>query len=152
MKNGKTDPFSYGDLPDLVGYQLRRTQKAVFQHFSGSLAEVGVSPGQFGVLTLIEANEGLSQSALARILGIERSTMVAVIDALEAKGWIERTLSETDRRSNALMLTKSGARLLKKARPLLAGHETEITADLSADEKRVLLELLQRVATNAENS
>ena len=85
-----------GMLPELVGYHLRRTQNAVFNHFIDNLAEEGISPGQFGVLTLIDANEGLSQTQLAKTLKIERSTMVAVIDRLETEGWGDRKPSKTD--------------------------------------------------------
>ena len=148
-KQPTAENVRYGELPDLVGYQLRRTQKAVFGHFSRRLAGIGLSPGQFGVLTLIDANTGLSQSALAAILGIERSTMVAVIDSLEGKGWVERKPSVTDRRSYALRLTKKGATLLKRARPKVADHERDIAADLSDDEQAVLIDLLGRIATAA---
>ncbi len=138
-----------GMLPELVGYHLRRAQNAVFNHFIDSLADQGVSPGQFGVLTLIDANEGLSQSELARTLKIERSTMVAVIDRLEAQGWVDRKLSETDRRSYALALTKAGTELLSRARPLVRDHERRINADLGKAEKAMLIDLLDRVASAA---
>ncbi len=148
--SGKPVSGNFGSLPGLVGYHLRRAQKAVFNHFSHSLADLGISPGQFGVLTLIEVNEGLGQSALASILGIERSTMVAVIDGLEAKGWVERQVSETDRRSKTLILTKAGVKLLKRAGPQVADHERQINAELSGKEKDQLIRLLGRVADAAE--
>ncbi len=138
-----------GMLPELVGYHLRRTQNAVFNHFIDNLAEEGISPGQFGVLTLIDANEGLSQSQLAKTLKIERSTMVAVIDRLETEGWVDRKPSKTDKRSYALALTKAGAELLSRARPRVRHHEQRINAGLSADEKTLLIDLLDRVAIAA---
>lgn len=148
-QDGRAPDPGFGVLPELVGYHLRRAQKAVFGHFSESLADLGLSPGQFGVLTLIDANTGLSQSALAGILGIERSTMVAVIDGLEASGWVERKPSATDRRSYALRLTADGTALLKRARPEVAKHEREIGAGLSDAEKVQLIDLLNCVASAA---
>ena len=150
-KPKRNDPSATdrGMLPELVGYHLRRAQNAVFNHFIDSLTDHGVSPGQFGVLTLIDANEGLSQSALAKTLGIERSTMVAVIDRLEAQGWVDRKLSETDRRSYALALTGAGTELLSRARSQVRSHERHINADLSDAEKAMLIDLLDRVARAA---
>jgi len=145
-----SEDVDQGELPDLVGYHLRRAQKAVFGHFSDSLSEVGISPGQFGVLTLIDANQGLSQSALAKILGIERSTMVAVIDRLETQNWVERKVSKTDRRSYALALTQAGTALLGQVRPLVVDHEAQISAGLSDTEKAQLIDFLDRVTAATE--
>ncbi len=144
--------INHGVLTELVGYGLRRAQAAVFSHFLGSVGKLGVSPGQFGVLVLIKENRGLSQSALAKALGIERSTMVAVIDRLESQGLVERVTSETDRRSYALALTPEGAELLARVTPLVRPHERQIAARLSAREKVMLMEMLERVAGAAGRS
>ncbi len=135
----------YGVLTELVGYHLRRAQAAVFSHFLDHIGGHGVTPGQFGVLVLIDANAGLSQSALAKALGIKRSTMVAVIDRLEQLGWVERVASVTDRRSYALALTKAGTDILSQVTPLVRGHERHINAELSGQEKATLIALLDRV-------
>ncbi|MCH7543262.1 MAG: MarR family transcriptional regulator [Proteobacteria bacterium] len=144
--------IDYGILTGLVGYRLRRAQAAVFGHFLDSVGEHGVTPGQFGVLILIEANPRLSQSALAEALGIERSTMVTVIDRLESRGWVARKSSKTDRRSYALALTKAGAGLLARVTPLVRRHERQFNAGLGKEEKAVLIELLERVAAAAGRS
>jgi DNA-binding MarR family transcriptional regulator len=143
------DQINYGILTGLVGYGLRRAQAVVFNNFLGSVGKQGVSPGQFGVLVLIKENTGLSQSALAKALGIERSTMVAVIDRLESLGWVERVVSATDRRSYALSLSDTGVELLDRVIPLVRQHEAEIAARLSDDEKAMLIGLLERIAGNA---
>ena len=144
--------IDYGILTELVGYRLRRAQAAVFGHFLSSVGEHGVTPGRFGVLILIEANPGLSQSALAEALGIERSTMVTVIDRLESRGWVERISSKTDRRSYALALTAAGTDLLARATPLVRRHERQFNAGLSEEEKAALIELLERITGAAGRS
>jgi len=146
------DKIEYGVLTGLVGYGLRRAQAVVFSHFLNSVGKLGISPGQFGVLVLIKENTGLSQSALAKALGIERSTMVAVIDRLEAQGWVARVTSETDRRSYALALTSSGAKFLARVTPEVRAHERQIAARLSAQEKALLIEMLERIAGDTEAS
>ena len=140
------DRINYGVLTELVGYGLRRAQAAVFSHFLKSVGKTGVSPGQFGVLVVIKENAGLNQSALAKALGIERSTMVAVIDRLESHGWVERVNSETDRRSYALALTTAGVELVARVTPRVRSHERQIAAQLSEQEKVMLMEMLERVA------
>jgi len=120
-------------LPTLLGYHLRRAQITVFNDFVKTMSEVQITPGQFGVALLIYSNPGLTQSALARAVGIERSTMVAVIDALESRGLVERRPSPVDRRSYALVLSKQGEDLIDKLRPMVAGHEDRIAAKLSMD-------------------
>ena len=54
-----------GLLPTLLGYQLRRAQIAVFQDFARAMADFDITPGRFGVLEVIAANSGLSQSEAA---------------------------------------------------------------------------------------
>ncbi len=142
----------YGLLTELVGYRLRRAQAAVFSHFRDRIGGDGVTPGQFGVLVLIDANSGLSQSALAKALGIKRSTMVAVIDRLEQLGWVERMTSEADRRSYALTLTKKGTDILTRITPLVRGHEEHINTGLNEKEKATLIELLERVTHAAREA
>jgi DNA-binding MarR family transcriptional regulator len=132
-------------LPTLVGYHLRRAQITIFNDFVKTVGAVHVTPGQFGVALLICANPGLTQSALARAIGIERSTMVAVIDALESRNLVERRPSPIDRRSYALVLSDQGSVWLKKLKPLVEGHEEQISKNLSADEKAQLISLLSKI-------
>jgi DNA-binding MarR family transcriptional regulator len=139
-------------LTGLIGYSLRRAQAAGFNDFLNSPGLKGVSPGQFGVLVLIKENAGLNQSALARALGIERSTMVAVIDRLESQGWVKRVTSKTDRRSYELALTPPGAALLDRVTPEVRKHERNIADRLSAQEKNQLIDLMERVANGATRS
>ena len=138
--------FDYGLLPELIGYNLRRAHDRVVGDFMTAMAGHDVTPGQFGVLTLIEANSGLNQTQLGNAIGIDRSTVVAVIDRLEDRGLVERAPSPTDRRSYALRLSPDGARLLAVLRPLVRRHEARIAADLTADERETLRRLLRRVA------
>src|SRR5262245_22809891 len=61
-----------GILDGLLGYHLRRAQVAVFQDFALTMRGMGgVTPGQFGVLALIQANAGLTQSALGEAMGVD---------------------------------------------------------------------------------
>ena len=135
-----------GMLRTLLGYHLRRAQVAVFQHFTQAMGEADITPGQFGVLSVINGNPGLSQTQLGNALGIDRSTVVAVIDRLEGRGLVMRTASPTDRRSHALKLSEAGEALLKRLEVMVRAHEQHIARALSPDEQRQLIDLLDRVA------
>jgi len=137
--------IDYGMLTELVGYHLRRAQATVFDDFMRTMARDGVTPGQFGVLVLIQGNPGSTQSAIAKALGVERSTMVAVIDRLQEQGLVSREVAERDRRSYALRLTDAGAALTTRLRKRVRTHERRIAAALSEDEKRTLIGLLRRI-------
>ncbi len=132
-------------LPELVGFHLRRAQVSVFNRFGRVIARAGVTPGQFGILVLIGANSGLTQSSLAKAAGVERSTMVATIDTLERKKLTERSPSPVDRRSYALILTPEGKSLLTKLKRAVREHEKRILRDFNPEEKDKLMEFLYRI-------
>jgi DNA-binding MarR family transcriptional regulator len=134
-----------GILPELLGYHLRRAQLSVFADFARSMAGIDLTPGQFGVLARIAASPGLSQSALGRAVGIERSTVVAVIDRLEKRGLVVRGEAEGDRRANALGLSAEGQRLFREASRRVRAHERRIVRGLTPAETKSLLALLQKM-------
>jgi DNA-binding MarR family transcriptional regulator len=134
-----------GMLDDLLGYHLRRAQAAVFGDFMRTMANDRITPGQFGVLTLIDRNPDLNQSALARVLGIERSTMVAVIDRLEGRRLVARLESASDRRSYVLALTERGKSLLAEVKPKVRRHEKRISAGIEPDDVAALIGFLKRI-------
>ena len=136
-----------GLLPSLLGYVLRRTQSAVFDDFAATFTAAGeaLTPGEFGLLVLVDRNAGLSQMALARALGIDRSTLVPILDRLQARGLLMRHRSPTDGRTHALALTPVGEKALARFARLVRTHEKRIASNLSAAETRALIELLEKV-------
>jgi DNA-binding MarR family transcriptional regulator len=137
-----------GILKSLLGYHLRRAQVAVFQDFTSTMGEAAITPGQFGVLSVINGNPGLSQTQLGNALGIDRSTVVAVIDRLEARGLVVRAAQPNDRRSHALQLAEAGVALLRRLEAMVREHERQISRGLSSEEQQLLIALLDRVARN----
>jgi len=142
----KANGVELGLLKSLLGYHLRRAQVAVFQHFAQTMGEADITPGQFGVLSVIHGNPGLSQTQLGNALGIDRSTVVMVIDRLEGRGLVMRTPQPNDRRSHALKLSEKGARLLRVLEAKVRAHEQHIARELAPVEQRTLIDLLDRVA------
>ncbi|MDA0983656.1 MAG: MarR family winged helix-turn-helix transcriptional regulator [Proteobacteria bacterium] len=132
-----------GALPDLLGYRLRLAQQAAFRDFAASVQ--GLSPGRVGLLILIDANPGVTQSRLAEAVRRDRSTMVGVVDQLEGKRLVERRQGD-DRRTNGLWLTRAGRALLARALRRIAQHERRIASRLSAAERHRLLQLLGKIS------
>lgn len=145
-KSSRTAPnIDRGMLTSLLGYHLRRAQIAVFQHFAETMGGIDITPGQFGVLTVIDKNPGLSQTQLGNALGIDRSTVVAVIDRLESRGLVIRAAAPSDRRSHALRLSEEGVRLLRRLEERVRAHERHIARHLSAEDHALLVKLLDRI-------
>lgn len=136
---------NFGLLPDLVGYQLRMAQIALFRDFAQGPGGEDVTPGLFGVLIIIEANPDLKQSELARATHLDRSTVVTVIDNLERRGLVERRVALHDRRSNAIRLTDAGVALLRKLKRHVSQHEKRLLQNFSTAERETFLALLKKV-------
>ncbi len=140
-----------GILPDLLGYQLRRAQLTVFQHFAGTLGDQNVTPGQVGLLVLVSRNPGISQTALAKAVAVERSTLGEAIDRLLKRRLLLRRPAPKDRRSYALRLSASGERFLDGLIPRLFAHEDGVAKHLSPKERKTLIALLRRLADERSN-
>src|SRR5262245_44593257 len=82
--------IDFDELPSYVGYQVRRAQARIFAELEATLGDFDVTPGSFGVLTLIRANPGITQVALAAAFGIDKSTLSPVIVRLERRGLVRR--------------------------------------------------------------
>lgn len=135
-----------GILPELLGYHVRLAQIAIFDDFKQALTHLGVSPGLFALLVIIDANPGLKQTALAQAAKIDRSTLVPALNGLEQRRLVERRSAPTDRRSNGLFLTAAGAALLRDATEAIGAHEAAIASGLTPGEREQLLDLLDRLA------
>jgi len=140
-------PVDLSALIDVIGYQLRRAQLAVFDDFIRSFAAHDIRPSQYGVLTAIDHNPGCSQAAIAQSLGIKRSNFVKLIDEFERRRLVERRQVAGDRRSNALFLTAAGRATIEQLRVIHIAHEARIGALIgSASEKKLFLEQLSRLS------
>lgn len=129
-------------LADHAGYAVRRFQLWIFQDFIRTLAEVDITPTQYSVLTVIGANPGLSQMAVAKRLGIERARLVHLLDALEHRRLVKRIQSSSDRRSHALHLTAQGETSLQRFKRLAAEHERHVAEKIGKKNREQLIEIL----------
>ena len=125
-----------------AGYAVRRFQIWIFQDFIRTLAAVDIKPTQYSVLTVIGANPGLSQMAVAQRLGIERARLVHLLDSLENRKLLKRVRSRTDRRSHELHLTAQGQASLRQFKLLAAEHERHVAEKIGKENRKQLLRIL----------
>jgi DNA-binding MarR family transcriptional regulator len=138
--------IKFGDLQDHLGYVLRRAQMEVFSRFAEAMRDVDLTPGQFGVLVLIDQNPGVRQSAICDALGIQRSNFVALLHNLERRGLALRRTHGSDARINALHLTRKGQTLLRRANTLHTAYEANLTQRLGPAGRETLLTLLRELS------
>jgi DNA-binding MarR family transcriptional regulator len=142
-RRGARPPIALDALNEHLGYFVRRLQVWIFQDFIRTLKRIDISPAQFSVLVVINANRGLSQAELAATLGVERARLARLLNRLEGRALIQRLKSFADGRRHALQLTASGRAVLTRAKTMAARHERRLTQKLGRDRHRLLLEALQ---------
>jgi DNA-binding MarR family transcriptional regulator len=115
---------------DVLGYLLKHAHLALEQRTDAALADVGLTARDLGVLRVIAGGEARSQQEVATVLGVDRTSMVALLDALERRGVVARKPSERDRRRNIVELTPDGRRLFQRAEQRSTEAEQAFTAAL----------------------
>lgn len=135
-----------GELGKFPGYLMARLGEASRRRFHKALEPEGLHPRHFGVMTMLAAHPGMSQHQLHEKTAIDPSSMVAVIDELEARGLAERRPDPADRRARQVFLTEQGEQTLRRIRGLAAGLQREFFGTLTADERKTLHALLRKLA------
>jgi DNA-binding MarR family transcriptional regulator len=112
------------------------------------LERIGLEPREVMLFRHVALTEGQSQRELALAIGLPASRVVALVDRLEARGWIERQTSSRDRRARALYLTDAGREMLNRIMAVSAEHEAELTRGLDPAQRELLIGLLLGVAAS----
>jgi len=128
-----------------LAYLFKHAERLMSELHAEALAPFDIHGRDLGVLLVIERFEPASQQQVAQRLGVDRTTMVAIIDALEAKGIIARRTHAEDRRRNVVELTPAGQDILRQATAASDAAEAELLASLSPEEGEQLRDLLARI-------
>ena len=139
------DAHALEQLDGLVGYHLRRAMAIVATDFTRAMAGTGMRQVLFGILSTIARRPGINQGNVGRLLGIQRANMVNLVSELVDRGLVLRETSPDDRRAFALSLTVEGEDAVERCRVLIAAHEAELLAEMSAAERATLIGLLRRI-------
>lgn len=132
-------------LADLLGYLLGQAHLAHRRVAEGELAGVGLRAKEFGALSVLVTDRAMSQQRLGEATGIDRTTMVAVVDELERKGFVERRRDPGDRRAYTLRPTPQGRRVLATATEAAKRAEAQFLARIPAADRRRLKRLLREL-------
>ncbi len=141
MRTLSTDDYTGG-----VGFLLRQLGFYSTTVFAEQLATLKLSAAHAGVLRAIAADPGRSQHYLSAYLGLAPGRLVAYLDELEERGYIERRRDSGDRRRNAIHLTEAGKKLMRKIAGFARQHENQLTAGLNHDQSSAFRALLATVA------
>ncbi len=128
-----------------LAYLFKHVERRMSELNAEALAPFDIHGRDLGVLLVIDRFEPASQQQVAQRLGVDRTTMVAIIDALEAKAIIARRPDTEDRRRNVVELTPAGQNILRRATAASDAAEAQLLAPLSPGEGEQLRDLLARV-------
>ena len=133
-------------LADRLGYLLKHAQLRLAELTASAMAPFGITGRQCAVLIAIDSQAPLSQQEVAHRLGVDRTTMVLLIDELESKRLVQRRRDPDDRRKNVVVLTDAGRTTLREASSASAEAERLFLSRLSGDEATLLRRVLREVA------
>ena len=133
------------------GFLLRRAHQISAAVFEDACTELGLTPAQFGVLTVLQAHPGMGQSSLARALGFDKVTVLRVLRGLETRGLVTRCPAEANRRNMMVALTPAGQDVLAKAQKPAEKAYKRLMAPLDRTQQEQLLQLLQLLTGELED-
>ncbi len=149
---GYTAPMALDHKPlnHLLGYNLARAAIPCDQVFFESIgAPLKLRRVEFTILCLVDANEDVTAKRLANALSLSAPNMSVVLERLVTRGLLRRAQSGTDKRAQLLHLTAKGKTLVAQATRAATHMEDALLASLSAGERAMLFELLDKVARHA---
>ncbi|MDD0838593.1 MarR family winged helix-turn-helix transcriptional regulator [Curvibacter sp. HBC61] len=132
-------------LETLMGYNARRAALSIIEVFMERMSVYGLKVVDFSVLSLVAHNPGITSRQLCSTLDILPPNLVGIIASMDRRGLIERRPHPSDGRAMGLHLTEAGQALMKDAEQTAADLEDDATSRLSAQERKTLIRLLQKI-------
>ena len=130
---------------DRPGFLVRRLHQISVAIFADEMGDLGITPVQFGTLSVIAANPGIDQAALGAALGIDRANVADVVLRLVTHGYVVRQPSETDRRVKKLFLTPPGEEVRGRSLAKLKHVQSRLLQPLDPHERENFVNLLSRL-------
>lgn len=149
-KSAERQAGSAAYLHDRPGFLIRRAHQIATSVFVENCRDEELTPSQYGVLYMLHNEGPADQSAIARLVGLDRSTTGLVIGGLATRGLLRKRPSREDRRRSELTLTPRGRAMLLRCEPLAENAKRALLAAFTAAERREFLRLLKKF-TSANN-
>ncbi|WP_439612666.1 MarR family winged helix-turn-helix transcriptional regulator [Reyranella sp.] len=127
-------------------FAAQRAARALARRFDEALSPIGLTSGQFSLLTSLNRPEAPSMGSIAALLVMDRTTLTANLKPLEQRGWVEIAADPADRRVRRLILTAAGRRVLQSALPIWQDVHGEIDRLMPASDGRTLRRGLRALA------
>jgi DNA-binding MarR family transcriptional regulator len=134
-----------GEIRNIVGFHIRLAHGAVYRHFTETFSDIELTQKQVSVLWLVDDHPDIAQTDLAQRMRMDRATTMAIVNRLQARGYLVRGKSENDGRKQTLNLTDSGRKALVVAKDAIAEHERWLKSRFSDKEVETLIEMLARI-------
>lgn len=134
-----------GGIDEIVGFHIRLAHGAVYRHFTETFSDLDLTQKQVSVLWLIDDHPDIAQADIGRRLQMDRATVMAMVNRLQNRGFIERGASKIDRRRQTLHMTEAGHAALLAARECILDHEHWLKSRFTQAETALLVELLRRI-------
>jgi DNA-binding MarR family transcriptional regulator len=138
-------PVDLGCLPRLVSFNLRRAHQCAWRQYVTAIGENDIRPGLFSLLVLVGANPGIAQIELGTHLGIDKASVVALLDRLEKAQMLQRLRCTRDRRRQGIFLTAHGAEALERLVAAVRTLERRMASKFTRQEFELLLSFLRRL-------
>ena len=138
------------DLSNSASHLLHRAQQVAANKSSGALRSAGITLRQFSVLSAIAEEEGVSQSKLVSVTGIDRSTLADMAARMETAKLIKRVQSKTDARAKSLTLMSAGRKALEKATPGVLKADIGLLDAIAVSRRGTFLKTLTALAEEGE--
>jgi DNA-binding MarR family transcriptional regulator len=139
-------------LLSLVGYNCRRAYLTILPHFDEKMKKFELRAVDFTVLSLLNANPNITQKRLSKAVNVSPPNLAILLDRLETRGLLMRQRNPLDKRSQTLVLTAEGTKLCIKAEKTVVELEQNATAMLTDAERTQLVQLLQKVFLDGQDS
>lgn len=136
--------------PEYLSHRVKRLSSLLIQHISEALKPYGLARSQWQVLSRVSRAGTLSQRDLQQAMRVEAATLTGIVDVLEAKGWIERLESPTDKRCRVLHVTPAGTELMASIPDPHEEIEARMLEGLSEDQRKRAERLLETMIRNLE--
>ncbi len=131
----------------MAGHLIRRLHQHSTQVFAARMQAIGIdlTPVQFAAMDAIAGTPGLDQAGVAASIGYDKATIGGVIDRLEQKGYIARSVAKHDRRSREVRLTDAGQALFKTVLPLVTALQDDILSGLCPADRATFIGLARKM-------
>jgi MarR family transcriptional regulator, transcriptional regulator for hemolysin len=133
------------ERPDNLSWLLSTVSHSLATELTAALEDVSVTPRGYCVLNTAMQGE-FTQTALAQAVGLDKTTMVVTIDALERAGLVERRTSSTDRRARVIAITEAGRAKVAEGEEIVERIQADVLSTLSPESRTAFVDALRQLA------